>query len=177
MIHIFWRRNKYRRCWDTIQPAAFLFDDFQQLLLEAIFNGSKYINTFDVNRLVYYGASLKYAARKALDYDKFMAFYCLCFPANLYNKVKRYLSLDVAYFWDVLFARYKNETIYDYLFDSANHDVINGEKHVSVYFKEEYEVMRRKLQGSQISFTETNLLNIHNKSIGKEKYNFIYLFI
>lgn len=143
--------------------------------IEAILHGAKVINTFDINRLAYYGASLKYAARKALSYDEFMAFYCLNFPENLFVKVKRYLSPDVVYFFEILFDIYGKKTIYDYLFDSANHDGVNAEKHISAYIREKYDEIRKKMHEVQITFTETNLLDIHNTSIVKDKYDFIYL--
>lgn len=144
--------------------------------MEAINHGAKVIDTFDINRLDYYGTALNYAARKALPYDEYMQFYTRGFPVHLFLKLQKFLAPDVLMFWQTLFATFNGEIIHCNLFDTNRHgQSIYEESLISAYQPAVYEKIRSRLHEVEPTFKEVNILGNKPLPFPKDAYKYIYL--
>lgn len=149
--------------------------------LEAIRHDAKTIKTFDINQLSEYGIILKFCAILALEYEEFLEFYGFVpgevMSKKAYIKIREAMNVEAQEVWDKIFATYSNEVIFNNLFDRANHGsaLSNRREQISIYTKEGYEEIRKKIWDVFFSFTHCNLLDIGKTSLSEEQYNFIYL--
>lgn len=142
-------------------------------ILEAILLGASRVQAFDINKLAKYGCVLKIASIKALEYDEFVDFYSSQFYNSYYKKIRKFLTGHYLRFWDILFQSFSPFQIFFSLFDSVNHDGEIIDNNFSIYSRNEYELIKKRIPHVSIHFIDLDLMHI--KQEVNDSFDFIYL--
>ncbi len=155
---------------------------FDQCLNLAYKNARKVVN-FDVNYLSLAFGMLKYAAIKAFSYNEFFYFFIknskletegiFCFRYELYLKLRPFLPLEVAEYWDNVYEifGYDGKRILE---SRLFHSGANNIEHIlfaNPYLRTEKNYLKTKenMQHMDVEFEQKNLLEIGYNE--EEKYD------
>lgn len=154
----------------NVFPDFFNFDNARVLTIlgsgdqyfEALLNGARDVEVFDINYLAWYHFLLKYTAIMVLSYEEFRQMFVIDNLDNLdiYNKIRPYLLDEVKYFFDKLITlgrKFSSIKIKNTIFDNTK---TNNVPYLSA---ETYYKLQGMLQNRSIpTFYNCNLLNIQD---------------
>ena len=133
--------------------------------LNAILNGAKTVNVFDINKAALYHLLLKKTAIEYLSRDEFMHFYESCLSKYHYDKIKPYLDVEVRAFFDYLYLfvyGYRGlEDLGIYLRDDMVYSDMYDVNEYCTSFG--YSELQHNLAKAKINLFHSNLLSLSDK--------------
>jgi len=152
--------------------------------LNALFNGAKRIDLFDINEFTYAVLNLKIAAILSLNYEEYLTYFGIInrdkiLDYNLYYKIRNNLSEEFIEVFDYLYkcCSYSGK----YMIDSTRIFYLNnGDKDIMIsncnfLSEENYNYLKNILKSKEIysRFIHSNLFSLCNKLC--KKYDAIFL--
>ena len=149
--------------------------------------GATSIDTYDINIFTSYFFYLKEAALRTLNYELFLEFFC---PSNFFTRSnafsdslyfvieKNIQNSEVKEFWNYLYNRYGGKRLYHSNLFIQNYYRQNTYIESNPYLKnkENYEVVRQKLENYQFRFFHINIFQLATTKILFDNiYDIIYL--
>ena len=149
-------------------------------LINLCLMGAKKIDCFDINRNSYYMTELKIAALRALRYEEFLCFFAThglqlktnkyCFSLAIYKKIRPFLSDDVAFYFDLLYKKYKSLSSEKILIASNMSDAIKN----NVYLKDSMSYNKAKSKIINLNYNY-NFCDVFELTKLDNKYDIILL--
>ena len=135
-------------------------------ILNSILVGSKDITACDVSHFPKYFLDLKIAAVKSLSLEDYLNFFVMTDEENIefsdkyYDELRSNLDKNSLEFWDHLFGFFDGDEIYNSSLFSRKVYTLKHFKERNPYLeKENYKLLRRKLDDVDIKYINTNLGN------------------
>lgn len=149
-------------------------------ILNSILAGSKDITACDVSHFPNYFLDLKLAAIKTLTLEEYLNFFVMTDEENMefsdkyYDKLRSNLDKGSLEFWDHLFGFFDGDEIYNSSLFSREVYTLKHFKERNPYLdKENYNLLRKKLDDVSIKYVNTNLGNSSEKF--NESYDLVNL--
>lgn len=135
-------------------------------ILNSILVGSKDITACDVSHFPKYFLDLKIAAVKSLSLEDYLNFFVITDEENIefsdkyYDELRSNLDKNSLEFWDHLFGFFDGDEIYNSSLFSREVYTLKHFKERNPYLeKENYKLLRKKLDDVDIKYINTNLGN------------------
>lgn len=135
-------------------------------ILNSILVGSKDITACDVSHFPKYFLDLKIAAVKSLSLEDYLNFFVMTDEENIefsdkyYDELRSNLDKNSLEFWDHLFGFFDGDEIYNSSLFSREVYTLKHFKERNPYLeKENYKLLRKKLDDVDIKYINTNLGN------------------
>lgn len=135
-------------------------------ILNSILVGSKDITACDVSHFPKYFLDLKIAAVKSLSLEDYLNFFVMTDEENIefsdkyYDQLRSNLDKNSLEFWDHLFGFFDGDEIYNSSLFSREVYTLKHFKERNPYLeKENYKLLRKKLDDVDIKYINTNLGN------------------
>ena len=149
-------------------------------MLYAILNNAKEVDCFDVNFLCKFLATLKVAMIKAFSYDDFFKYMDTLFNKGvlsehnnkkIFDFLEPYLKPLEINFWRS-YVDFINENESNCMF--LKNDYHCRKKNNPYYKKENYDILKTKINNCNISYYDMDIINIKEK-LNNKKYDVIFL--
>lgn len=135
--------------------------------IHAVLQGATKVDCIDINPLAKRYSELKIALIKAFNHRDFFSQFVSYSPIDTFNVisanmpiryVKRFLSEDAYYFWKRILDKSNQKDVRN-LFRADGFEGYDTGLSIAYANKEKYELLRKKIRGSEIRYYDANVLD------------------